>query len=142
MQQHGSKYFARIPLDPGGWSRKVIVHLFFSDYGHVAYQIKGYDTCSNMVTNILPADPISDPSNQAVGSRGQNSTFSEHCHDVYQILLESRLQQHGSNYFARRPPSTTLGAGIKSQNLTILEHGQDAYQIKGNDTSSNMVANF
>ena len=26
----------------------------FSEYGHVAYQIKGNDACSNMVTNILP----------------------------------------------------------------------------------------
>ena len=29
----------------------------FSEYGNVAYQIKGNDTCSNMVANILPADP-------------------------------------------------------------------------------------
>ena len=25
----------------------------FSEYGHFAYQIKGNDTCSNMVANIL-----------------------------------------------------------------------------------------
>ena len=27
-----------------------------SEYGHVAYQIKGNDACSNMVANIFPAD--------------------------------------------------------------------------------------
>ena len=29
----------------------------FEEYSHVAYQIKGNDACSNMVANILPADP-------------------------------------------------------------------------------------
>ena len=29
----------------------------FSEHGHVAYQIKGNQKCSNMVANILPADP-------------------------------------------------------------------------------------
>ena len=31
-------------------------NLTFSEYGHVAYQIKVDDTCSNMVANILPTD--------------------------------------------------------------------------------------
>ena len=29
---------------------------FFSEYDHVAYQIKGNDACSNRVANILPTD--------------------------------------------------------------------------------------
>ena len=29
----------------------------FSEHGHVVYQIKGNTKCSNMVANILPADP-------------------------------------------------------------------------------------
>ena len=29
----------------------------FSEHGHVAYEIKGNHECSNMVANILPADP-------------------------------------------------------------------------------------
>ena len=37
----------------------------FSEYGHVAYQIKGNDACSDMVANILHAE----------GSKGQNSPF-------------------------------------------------------------------
>ena len=28
-----------------------------SEYGHVAYQIKRNQTCSNIIGNILPADP-------------------------------------------------------------------------------------
>ena len=30
--------------------------LSFSEYGHVAYQIKADDACSNMVANILLTD--------------------------------------------------------------------------------------
>ena len=44
----------------------------FSEYGHVAYRIKGNDACSNMVANILPVDT---PSTPGVGSKGQNFFF-------------------------------------------------------------------
>ena len=54
----------------------------FSEYGHVAYQIKADDTGSNMVANILPTDI---PSTQGVGSKGQTISFSESSHVVYQI---------------------------------------------------------
>ena len=33
----------------------------FSEHGPVAYQIKGNHKCSNMVANILPADPPPPP---------------------------------------------------------------------------------
>ena len=39
-----------------------------AEYGQVAYQIKGNDTCSNTVANILPTDPL--PT-----LKGQYSTF-------------------------------------------------------------------
>ena len=38
---------------------------FFSEYGHVAYQIKADDAGSNMVANILPTYT---PLTQGVGS--------------------------------------------------------------------------
>ena len=34
-----------------------------SEYGHVAYQIKRNHTCSNIIGNILPADPPPPPAN-------------------------------------------------------------------------------
>ena len=40
--------------------------LNFSEYGHVAYQIKADDVGSNMVANILPTDT---PSTQGVGQK-------------------------------------------------------------------------
>ena len=54
----------------------------FSEYGHVAYQIKADDFCNNMVANILPTDT---PLTQGVGSKGQTISFSESSHVAYQI---------------------------------------------------------
>ena len=44
----------------------------FSEYGHVAYQIKADDADSKMVANILPTVT---PSTQGVGSKGQTIYF-------------------------------------------------------------------
>ena len=50
----------------------------------------------------LPADrPTSDP---GVGVKCQNSSLSEHSHVAYQIKGNHELQQHGSKFFACRPP--------------------------------------
>ena len=100
----------------------------FSEYGHVAYKIKGNDACSNMVENIFPADPP--PQNAWLW--GQNSTFSEYGNVAFQ--REWRMQQHG-NILPADP-------GGKGQNSTFSEYGHVAYHIKGNDPCSNMVANI
>ena len=78
MQQHCSKYFARVPLssDPGIGSKDR--NSTFSEHGHVAYKIKGNHECSNRVRNILLASP-------RLRSKGQNSFCSEHVHVAYQI---------------------------------------------------------
>ena len=52
-------------VDLGGRAEAIIK--LFSEYGHVAYQIKADDASSNMVANILPTDT---PSIQGVGSKG------------------------------------------------------------------------
>ena len=68
QQQYDSKYFARRPPPPppphththplpptlGLRSNST-----FLEHGHVAYQIKWYHGCKNMVGNILSADPYS-----------------------------------------------------------------------------------
>ena len=66
MQQHGSTYFDT----PRGWDQ--LVKLTFSEHGHVAYRIKEFRKCSNIVANILPADPLP---TLWMGSKGSNSTF-------------------------------------------------------------------
>ena len=52
-----------------------------------------------------------------MGSKVQNSTFSEHGHEVPNILLADTL---------------TLGMGQIGQNLPFSEHGHIEYQLKGN----------
>ena len=74
----------------------------FSEHGHVAYQIKENRECSNIVVNILPADPPPTPT-LGMWSIGLNSTFSEHGHVAYQSKGNHLMQQHGSKYFTRRP---------------------------------------
>ena len=42
--------------DPGDWVTRSLTTL--SEHGNVTYQIKEYHKCSNMVANILLADPL------------------------------------------------------------------------------------
>ena len=62
MQQHGSKYFvlrpSPPPLSPTLGMGSVGQNSTFSEHVHVAYQIKKNHKCSNLVANILPADPL------------------------------------------------------------------------------------
>ena len=47
-------------FDPPGWTKGVgqrQIFNFFSEHGHIAYQIKLNHECSNTAANILPADP-------------------------------------------------------------------------------------
>ena len=48
------------------------------------------------------------------------------------------MQQHGSEYFARTPPSRWS----KGHNLTFSEQGHVVYQVKGNKECSSLVANI
>ena len=57
MQQHGSKYFACRPATRTLRMVSIGQNSTFSEHGHVAYQIKENQKCSNMVANILPAGP-------------------------------------------------------------------------------------
>ena len=73
MQQHGSKHFACRPLPPttlgmGSVGQKST----FSEHGHVAYQIKGNDKCSNMQVHILS---FHTPSIPWVVVKGQKHVF-------------------------------------------------------------------
>ena len=61
-------------LDLGGGIK--MSKFIFLEHGHVAYQIKGNRGCSNMVENILTGNPLPPP--LTLGSKGQNSIFTEH----------------------------------------------------------------
>ena len=100
----------------------------FSEYSHVAYQIKADDAGSNIIANILPTDT---PLIHGVGSKGQTIYFSESSHVAYQIKADDA----GSNMVANILPtdtSSTQGVGSKGQTIFFSESCHDAYQIKGN----------
>ena len=85
---------------------------FFSEYGHVAYQIKADDPGNNMVANILPTDT---PWTQGVGSKGQTIYFSESSQFAYQIKADDA----GSKYFAHRH-TLHPGGGVKRSNYIFF----------------------
>ena len=144
MQQNGSKYLPAEPYptpspppEPG-----VVVNvkiLFFRIWSCVAYQIKEFHKCSNMVANILPTDPPPPP--LGMGSVGQTSTSSEHGHVACQIKRNHEMQQQDCMYFARTsppsvhhppPPPPTLGMGSIVHASTFKEYNHVAYPINGN----------
>ena len=76
-------------------------------------KLNGIMKCSNMVANILSADPH-DP--RGMGSIGPMSTFSEHGHVAYQ--LKGNHEFSNTKYDACIPlPAMTLGDGVKIQNF-------------------------
>ena len=49
-------------VDWRGRGAEAKIQLFQNDkYGHVAYQIKGYEACINIVATILPTNPFPGP---------------------------------------------------------------------------------
>ena len=83
-----------------------------------------------MAANILPAD-TSSPTTLGDGVKRSKINFSEHGNVAYQIK-RTRMQQHGSRYFVRIPPSSDPGDGAKRSKFIFSEHGHVAYQIKWN----------
>ena len=94
----------------------------FSGHSHVAYQIEWNHKRSNMVANILPANPPADP---RVGSKGQNIFFSEHDNVAYQIKENHGCSNMVANILPVDPHPRPLGWGQKVriqlfQNMVML----------------------
>ena len=107
MQQHGSKYFLQT-RQPLGLGHKVEIQPF-SEYGHVACQIKWNPKCSNMVAKTLPADPPI----LRVGSKGQNLLSLEYGHVAYKIKGNEAI------CYSQNTPMI-LGVGPNGQNTTLF----------------------
>ena len=85
--------------------------------------------CCKIVADILPAP--SPPLTK--GSKGQNSTYSEHSQVAYQIKGNNECSNMIANNFPADSPSpTTLDMGSIGQNSTFSEHGHVACEIKWN----------
>ena len=78
-----------------------------------------------------------------MGSKGQNSTFSEYGHFAYQIKGNDACVNMVANVFFISPtPSPGPGDRVKGLISTFTEYCHVAYQIKGTDACSTMVAIF
>ena len=96
-------------MDLGGGAEAKIK--LFSEYGHVAYQIKADNAGSNMVANILPTDT---PSTQGVGSKYQTIYFSESSHVAYQIKADDAGSNMVANILQKDTPLTQgVGSNVK-----------------------------
>ena len=78
-------FLSKVWVGPPGWtwcvgSKGQIAT--FSEHCHVAYQIKGNQVCSNMVANILPADPPPPP--------------PTHTHTQNMVMLHIKLKVIGN----------------------------------------------
>ena len=106
-----------------------------SEHGHVAYQIKENNECSNMVANILSADPP--PPYPGDGVSRSKLNFTEHAHVAYQIKENHECSNMVANKLPTTPPPPL------PQNSTFSEHGHVACQVKQLNRitkCSNMVA--
>ena len=115
MHQHSSKYYAQRPPPSTLGERGQEVKNFFSKHGHVAYQIKGNDKCSNFQVRILP---LYTPSTLWVGSKVKHFFLK-----VVMFLInlwEWSIEHHASTEYAL---TNTLDPGVwsKGQNIFLLK---------------------
>ena len=111
-----------LPLNPPTLVKRSKFNLF-SEYGHVAYQIKENDACSNMVVNNLPSD-YPDP------GVWLNSSFSVLGRVAYQIKWNHEYSNMQAYILPLHAPSTTgVGSNVK---IFFPESSHIAYQIKRN----------
>ena len=98
-------------------------NISFSEYGHIAYQIKADKACSTMIANVLPTDS---PLTQGVGSKGQTISFGESSHVAYQIKGKS-TEHHERKYAVI---THTIDPWVGSKGHFFSESGHVAFQIK------------
>ena len=145
MQQHGSKYFARRPPThptpwPCGWGNRS-KFFFFQNIVMLDIKRKGVAKCSNMVANILPAEPAPPPRHKRKVSKGLNLNLSEHGHDANQIKGNHKCSNMVANILPVDPPPT-LGMGLIGQNSIFQNMVMLHIKLNGITKCSNMVANI
>ena len=125
VDKHGSVQVLPHPFDPN-WGVKI---KFFSEYGHIAYQIKADNVCSNMVENILPTFTHL---TQGMGSKGQTIYFCESSHVAYEIKGNLAQSTMKANMLSLHTPRHDPWGGVKRPFFLkfFSKIGPVAYQIK------------
>ena len=114
-----------IPPDPGVEVKRSKFH--FSEHGDVTYQIKGNHECSNMVTNILQADPHPDPGD---GVNGNGQLFQN------MVMLHIKLKGMANSATCKHISCICTHPGLGSNGYKhFSESSHISYQINGNRTS-------
>ena len=89
----------------------------FLDHGHVAYQIKKKQRCSNMVENVLARNPLTPP--LTLGVKRSNSVFTEHYHIKLNRFSDSETWQQIFCIHTFSLPHSTLGVGLNVKTQLI-----------------------
>ena len=98
-------------------------------YGNFAFRQR-YKKIRNISNVIFDGRPLSVPWDLGMGSKVQNSTFSEHGHVAYQIKENHECSNVVANILLA--DTLTPRMGQIGQNLPFSEHGHIEYQFKGN----------
>ena len=119
-QPHGSKYFARRPPPQPNLRMGSRGQTFFSENGHVAYQIK-WNQLQQHGSKYFAHRPSHLPPTLGLGQKVKPK--------LYQNMVMLHVKFKGRKY------RLTL-----KQTSTFSEQCHVAYQIKGNHECSNMIA--
>ena len=77
-----------------------------------------------------------------MGSKGQNSFFSEQCHVAYQIKGKHKCSNLVASILPQTPYPPPPPKGSTGQISTFLEHSHVAYQINGNYEMQQHVSKY
>ena len=106
---------------PGGlrWWDQKCQNSIFVEHGHVAYQIKGNHSSSNMVENILAGNPLRPP--LTLGVKRSKIVFTEFYHIKLNRFLNSETWQQIFCLHTFSLPHSTLGVGLKVK-IQLIEN--------------------
>ena len=126
IKQQGCKYFAcRSPPPPRPWGDEVKRSKFnlFQNMVMLHIKLNGItNAVCFMVANILPVGsppPPPPPLLLGVGSKGQNSTFSEHSHVAFRVKWNRKCSNMQAHILSLHTPSAP-GVGSKVKIIIFL----------------------
>ena len=144
MQQHDCKYFTcRTP--PTSWVRSKFNFFQNMIMLHISQMKSKMQQNGSKCFVCRPPPPWTwpSPSTNGVGSKGQNSSFTEHGHVLYQVKLNHECRNIMANILPADAPTNApdlLGESKGQKSTFRICHV--AYQIKCDREYSNMQANI